>query len=620
MDGFGLVHCYHRSSILLKCKKFFGRKKNSFRKKILSLFRSRSNTLPLYGIPRTDGKTNITLQYWQEHLACLMFTPRRASILSKRRTSTSGLRLRQSVPKSDLQELDAAITRIEEIVQQMCNATTETEGEIAEQSAAHDYSSLDKNQKSSFIPISAADEDELVELLRRTAELVIQGELRASALSCNLSNATKYNDIRSKTSKLDHYHNQSFRAKDIDEKEKERLVHSSLFDLFLERNVLSTIVSLVTGASFKYVSREAAFSNVSLDGKLGNRTGLGENNQISSPTGDASEPTTKKLSSSNNTQGRTNVVFLPPISVATQAVQSTAILIQNVSQTTSLYMLLSNNRVNDLIGLPLDLYAYALQQREGINLGTSLAACNERGDIPEIAELATHFVSFLKSLVVRINLETLQFYIRYASDPKIHVSSKNDGLLVNCTTSTISSSSSTLKGSDMLDDVGVDFHTEDIEFPLYARALEFCNTNQDSFVRLTAMNICLNTLRLAAISSHSKLCSEKKEPYVASKSPIGIPESVDLPFRERIAIAQHICHPDRVQLFIRPIFYRLEYLVGAWKDSFRAIENKNAKDFDVLENIEFDPKTIKVTGVVEDIAIDMQDELLLLDDVLKVRD
>jgi hypothetical protein len=107
-------------------------------------------------------------------------------------------------------------------------------------------------------------------------------------------------------------------------------------------------------------------------------------------------------------------------------------------------MLLSNNRVNDLIGLPLDLYAYALQQRECINLGTSPAACNARGDIPEISELATH----------------------------------------------------------LLNDVGVDLHTEDIEFPLYARALEFCNSNQDSFVRLTAMNICLNTLRLAAISSH----------------------------------------------------------------------------------------------------------------------
>jgi len=555
-----------------------------------------------------------------------MFTPRKASILSKRRTSTSGLRLRQSVPKSDLQELDAAITRIEELIQKICNAITETEGEIAEQSAAHnaqhidDFSSLDKNQKSSFIPISTADEDELVELLRRTAELVIQGERRASALSCNLSNATKNNDIRSKTSKLDHYQNPTFCAKDIDEKEKERLVHSSLFDLFLERNVLSTIVSLVTGASFKYVSREAAFSNVSLEGKLGNRADLGENDQISSPTGDGSEPTAKKLPSSNNTQGRINLVFLPPISVATQAVQSTAILIQNVSQATSLYMLLSNNRVNDLIGLPLDLYGYALQQRECINLGTSPAACNARGDIPEISELATHFVSFLKSLVVRINLETLQFYIRYASDPKIHVSSKNDGLLVNCASSTISPSISTLKGSNMLNDVGVDFHTEDIEFPLYARALEFCNSNQDSFVRLTAMNICLNTLRLAAISSHSEHCSEKKEPCMASKSPIGIPESVDLPFRERIAIAQHICHPDRVQLFIRPIFYRLEYLVGAWKDSFRAIENKNAKDFGVLENIEFDPKTIKVTGVIEDIAIDMQDELLLLDDVLKVRD
>jgi hypothetical protein len=172
----------------------------------------------------------------------------------------------------------------------------------------------------------------------------------------------------------------------------------------------------------------------------------------------------------------------------------------------------------------------------------------------------------------------------------------------------------------MLKDVGIDFLTEDIEFPLYARALEFCSTNQDSFIRLTAMNICLNTLRLAASSSHSDDWSELKEPDMVSKSPKRIVESVDLPFRERIAIAQHICHPDRVQLFIRPIFGRLEYLVGAWKDSFHAIESKNTKDFDVLENIEFDPQTIKITGAVEDIAIDMQDELLLLDDVLKVRD
>lgn len=572
-----------------------------------------------------------------------MFTPRKASILSKRRTSTSGLRPRQSVPKSDLQELDAAITRIEELIQKICTVISEAEGAVAEQSAAHpsrhrnDFSSLDKYQKSSFIPISAADEEELVELLRRTAELVIQGERRANAIGThgiteslpyNSSGAKNNNDVRNKTSKLDQYQNHPLRAKDTDEKEKERLLHSSLFDLFLERNVLSTIVSLVTGASFQHVSRETDYSEVSLEGTVENRIDLNENDHIGSTIGGGTEPATRNLLPSNNTQSRTNVVFLPPISVATQAVQSTAILIQNVSQATSLYMLLSNNRVNDLIGLPLDLYAYAFQQRECIHFGTYPAlmentrqsAGNAKVDIPEIAELATHFVSFLKSLVVRINLETLQFYIRYASDPRIHVSSKNDGLMIPSTNSAVTPSSSTLKGSDMLKDVGIDFLTEDIEFPLYARALEFCSTNQDSFIRLTAMNICLNTLRLAASSSHSDDWSELKEPDMVSKSPKRIVESVDLPFRERIAIAQHICHPDRVQLFIRPIFGRLEYLVGAWKDSFHAIESKNTKDFDVLENIEFDPQTIKITGAVEDIAIDMQDELLLLDDVLKVRD
>ena len=36
----------------------------------------------------------------------------------------------------------------------------------------------------------------------------------------------------------------------------------------------------------------------------------------------------------------------------------------------------------------------------------------------------------------------------------------------------------------------------EVEFPLYARALQFCS-EQDSFVRTTVMNICLNTIRLA---------------------------------------------------------------------------------------------------------------------------
>ena len=50
-----------------------------------------------------------------------------------------------------------------------------------------------------------------------------------------------------------------------------------------------------------------------------------------------------------------------------------------------------------------------------------------------------------------------------------------------------------------------------VEFPLYARALEFCaisdrsNQCQDPFVRVTAMSVCMNILRLVTIHDNDDI-------------------------------------------------------------------------------------------------------------------
>eukprot|EP00590_Aulacoseira_subarctica_P009634 CAMPEP_0172433464 /NCGR_PEP_ID=MMETSP1064-20121228/68222_1 /TAXON_ID=202472 /ORGANISM="Aulacoseira subarctica , Strain CCAP 1002/5" /LENGTH=746 /DNA_ID=CAMNT_0013181387 /DNA_START=156 /DNA_END=2393 /DNA_ORIENTATION=- len=175
---------------------------------------------------------------------------------------------------------------------------------------------------------------------------------------------------------------------------------------------------------------------------------------------------------------------------------------------------------------------------------------------------------------------------------------------------------------------------EVIGFPLYARALEFCSPNQDSFVRLTAMNICLNTLRLATVTSQLQHCSHENDSQTKAtaetsttsdnviqsidktKSPDATLESIDLPFRERISIAHHICQPERVEPFIGPIFCRLCHLTEALKEALLAIDNFS--DSEVCESKELDARTVKISAAVEDVAADIQDELLLLDDVLKM--
>lgn len=77
-----------------------------------------------------------------------------------------------------------------------------------------------------------------------------------------------------------------------------------------------------------------------------------------------------------------------PKGVKVQIVQTLSMLVQNISRDTSLYYLFSNNHVNHLISTEFD--------------------WNEE-------ELLTYYISFLKSLALRLNTETIQFFFHKRS-------------------------------------------------------------------------------------------------------------------------------------------------------------------------------------------------------------
>ena len=186
-----------------------------------------------------------------------------------------------------------------------------------------------------------------------------------------------------------------------------------------------------------------------------------------------------------------------------------------------------------------------------------------------------------------------------------------------------------------------------VKFPLYDRALQFCSKDQDSFVRVTAMNICLNTLRIAVISGdddkNSASGDESKGP--SFKSPdAALHKSAALPLRERMAIASHVCVPERVESLVSPIFMKLGHLCGAISESIRNFDELDAKERrcvanlralqsgpevsngtgkktvdDILHEMEqFESKRQHLCDAFRDLGADLQDELLLLEDLLKV--
>lgn len=586
-----------------------------------------------------------------------MFYSRRKSQTSKALLEKQKLE-EQKKEQTPLEELRTAISRIESLIEQSKSAwiasnEEESKSNNNSSSPSPSSSSSSSKPKAQFISFDNSNnnasatgssnernksnnssggvgEEEWIELIRRVSELVVHDE-RASSLSDQEDN------------------------------------QFALFELFCEKNVLGLIVNIVTGVAFiTNKETEKDFDNEA-DGKdSGNK-----------------------------------IVLLPSLPIATQAIQSISILVQNVSRATSLYFLLSNNRINELICLPLELYGIAAESETGqMNSVNNFSYSTHQNG--ELAELTTYFITFLKSLAMRMNAETLQFFLSYKEE-----SNRNE----SGTSSTASSrhfSSNVGEGNgDSTNKTNVDIkHTlkTEVDFPLYARALDFCDRGGDSFVRVTAMNICLNTIRLATViapspevfdhlsflqsnqdnqegldgsidgdkiidnddyslgssvgtpierkgsnASLKSLSSAKSQSSVNTplkqKTPDADLTNVDLPTRERIAIANHVCAPSRIEALVAPIFMQLTHLCGALEEAFHEMErldfafslsntsgpsstsadnkknddssSENTKNTNITYE-EYNRQHKKLSYNVEDISSDLCNELMLLDDLLEV--
>ncbi|KAL9179663.1 hypothetical protein ACHAXT_008953 [Thalassiosira profunda] len=563
-----------------------------------------------------------------------------------------------------------------------------------------------------FLAVDRSDELELVELLRRIAELAVLSERKAGQLLERQGNPMNGRDGEGQAGGEGAGEDEAQKKSAYNE--DAALPYLALFELFCERNALATMVNIVTGVAFE-------------------RAAEGECNNIGVTGEDAPSDDNSLLDAADKPKRKRRAHRLPPLTIATQAVQSVSILIQNVSRATSLYFLLSNNRVNDLIKLPLHLYKRA--EMNALHYRYNEKYSKRRGSrhpppppgnlanyqSPEMGELTTHFVSFLKSLALRVNAETLQFFLSFP----LTEGSGSDGGRESSEVQDDAAGETEVAGEASPEKKPPLSYLERrrvVEFPLYARALEFCAPEQDSFVRVTAMNVCMNLVRLAAVhpgagceaeeieekedgegesatkegdkdattaaaeDGEAGECSEgaedvsvkeegdedgdaddatgsvigegdegaasgqpnndgqgsrdeevRKQPQRAlpTETPKGVlDEAPELPLQDRIAIAQYACNPKRVGDLVSPLCARLTSQFGQVEGTVRALEELNNATMSSPSSPPAKPSPEKSKGrkppqskdeernklrnSVQDLIANVQDELLLLDDLLKV--
>lgn len=492
----------------------------------------------------------------------------------------------------------------------MPGTTEEIEEEALSTPPAVGSRSSKNDEDATFMPI--AEEDECVEIIRRVAELVIIGE-RVVATKMEKEDKKQKEQKKQGWGTNITEDSEELHAKSERELEPGSEAYIGIFDLFFERNGLGTIVDILTGQIFQQTPAAAPQPT----GNLGEgEAGLAKKKDDEDANGTQGESTAAvddypnvevRVEATEGAKGREseNVTaedevgkgeraeakLLPSLKVAIQAVQSVSILIQNVSRATSLYFMLSNNFINALIDLPLHLYAAAERQKVA-GTGSVPAARVKTFTTPELQEFTTHFVTFLKSLAMRMNTETLQFYLKYPT----HAAA---------------------------DDENEETRARAIEFPLYARALDFCAAHHDTFVRVTAMNICLNTLRLTTVAP-SEDEEDGAKPDVLGSSPDGVLHNASpLPFRERLAIATHTCAPSRVGRLASPIFTKLSTLWCSLQEKFLDLDSPLQLEEETGGSKKSQPSDLvrerdRRHNAFKDAAATIQDQLLLLDDLLKV--
>eukprot|EP00804_Cyclotella_cryptica_P001221 CCRYP_012724-RA/>CCRYP_012724-RA protein AED:0.24 eAED:0.24 QI:0/-1/0/1/-1/1/1/0/959 len=646
-----------------------------------------------------------------------------------------------------------------------------------------------------FLSISEKDEAEMVELIRRVAELVVLSERMAGQILEGTTNGNVDSGDSSGGGEQNDDGKDGAKNKDGADNDAAASPYLALFELFCERNALANIVNIVTGVAFAprqdLQSREHSSNNI------------------------PNTPATKTPTSFPKFNATSIPHLLPPLTIATQAIQSVSILIQNVSRATSLYFLLSNNRVNDLIALPIHLYKraemnhahYARFAKRGSKrpvsyVGLPLPVWPTAQSLTnytsmEIGELTTHFVSFLKSLAMRVNSETLQFFLTFpltndagfcadddavgdvdmsrvesveatsstgegsmteetvtevigdesTSPPNAHITqniadvnavpamdtdhvaevplphdnthtlddlaatakkgdasegspilthacaesevvhSTTEELCENTLLPSITEISTTKHDQSTVDDskeavknevsstlnsmptslltAGASISNppnqipplerrQVVEFPLYSRALEFCSNEQDSFVRVTAMNVCMNMIRLATVQRndvadsntidneekcHSEVLSQTDANMIGPDGSSdddtnrqslptltpsgGLYEAPALMLRDQMAIAHYACDPRRVSDLVSPLCARLTSQFGQVEATVRLLDELSNTSIHPKESTSRSPlsrveRKSRLTNTVHDLVANVQDELLLLDDLLRV--
>lgn len=248
-------------------------------------------------------------------------------------------------------------------------------------------------------------------------------------------------------------------------------------------------------------------------------------------------------SSSSSCSSTTKLHLYPSISIALQIIQSISILLTNLSKETSLYMILSNHNIHHLIHFPMENYKMAEYNKTQEKKNST----HKKVDISsmgEFSEMEAAYIMLLKSLVMRMNRNTLQFYLQ----PSCTTQDED----LSCTDACHATNNNTANNNNNL------------HFPLYQRALLYCDSHQDEFIRVTAMNICLNTLQLITRGNHHS-CSNNDDNHNNKQEP-------PLPLKERCILANYTCDPSRVESLTRGIFHRLAYLCSSLDDTLKSLD------------------------------------------------
>ena len=353
-------------------------------------------------------------------------------------------------------------------------------------------------------------------------------------------------------------------------------------------------------------------------------------------------------------------------------------------EATSLYLLLSNNRLGSLIQLSLDLYhvaivtnythnhkkSYSNTATSTITTMTTTTTDYQEQQYAELFELTTHFISLLKSIALRINAETLQFFLVYPYDTNTAYNNNNNKKKITTITSN-NVKDNQMEEVEEGDDVDkIKMMTKKkknrgrntstvlsslpkIEFPLYRKSLSFCSSQYDSFVRITAFNICMNLIRASSqekVSSSSDIVPIQYPNHPKSNNNNSMTIHVKVPnagtlcnlptisLQDRLGIMKYICSPPRVELLVSSIFLNIATICTSLEENIQLLYSVD-ETIETLDDI-WTPKqqqqrkhehtttpTLEASSfhqradcvrTIRNLATDLEDELFLLNDILKI--